>query len=131
MMRAPFLLHGLACGRCGHPGHQHDPRTGLTHHVDRGLPACLTHLPNPETRTVFAPPPDSPLPPNVARVLRLYGTGLDAQQLATHLAMPVGTVRKRLETARQTFDVTTTWEAVRIAHTRGLFGEVVRRGVTV
>lgn len=45
MRTGPFLLHGVACGRCGHPGHRHDPRTGRTEHVDPRVPACQTRPP--------------------------------------------------------------------------------------
>jgi hypothetical protein len=35
-------LHGVACGRCGHPGHTHNVRTGQTTHVAAGLRPCQT-----------------------------------------------------------------------------------------
>lgn len=41
----PFLLHGVACGRCGHPGYRHDPRTGLTEHVSALVRPCQTKPP--------------------------------------------------------------------------------------
>jgi len=41
----PFLLHGVACGRCGHAGWMHDPNTGLTTHLDARLRACQTKPP--------------------------------------------------------------------------------------
>lgn len=50
---AVIRLHGVWCGRCGHPGHHHNTRTGLTWHVDKSVPPCQTKPPTPmpeETR---------------------------------------------------------------------------------
>lgn len=45
MANRAFLLHGVACGRCGHPGYRHDPRTGRTEHVVKWMPPCTTKPP--------------------------------------------------------------------------------------
>jgi len=38
-------LHGVACGRCGQPGHHHNTRTGQTWHVASYLRPCQTKPP--------------------------------------------------------------------------------------
>jgi hypothetical protein len=44
-------LYGVWCGRCGHAGHLHNVRTGLTTHVDPRLRPCQTKPPTPMPET--------------------------------------------------------------------------------
>ncbi len=67
-------LHGVACGRCGHPGHTHNTRTGQTTHVAAHLPPCQTKPPSvaPPTLDTIRSRPDH---------VRLHTTEVPSAQL--------------------------------------------------